>query len=140
MRHLFGIIAVLLAASAQATTYQLADRGFIYDTVSPCTPGEVYASPMPDCTQTVFKGVPIASGSGTIDVEPHTLTISGSVVDANGKTHDVSLDGQIVFNPAPRELVVLTADGTVYKVGLNCDEANCWVYIEGKYALHGQAD
>jgi hypothetical protein len=25
-------------------------------------------------------------------------------------------------------------------VGLNCDQANCWVYIEGKYALHGQAD
>jgi len=139
MRYIFSIIAILLASSAQAATYQLADRGFIYDNVSPCAPGEVYASPAPDCSQTQLLGVPITSGIGTIDVEPHTLTISGNVMDANGKTHGVSLDAQIVFNPAPRQLVVLGADGSVYDVGLNCDEANCWVYIEGKYALHGEA-
>jgi len=139
MRYIFSTIAILLASSAQAGTYQLADRGFIYDNVSPCAPGEVYASPAPDCTKTQFKGVPITSGIGTIDLEPHTLTIAGSVTDANGKVHDLSLNAEIVFNPAPRQLVVLGADGSVYDVGLNCDEANCWVYIPGKYALHGEA-
>jgi len=37
------------------------------------------------------------------------------------------------------KLVVLTADGEVYDVGLDCDPDNCRVYIPGRYALRGDA-
>jgi len=35
------------------------------------------------------------------------------------------------------KLVVLTADGEFYDVGLDCDPDNCRVYIPGRYALRG---